>query len=294
MTDNFCIVLPVRNEAPALPGLLTAIAEKYPRAEVLAVDDGSTDDSAHICAEHNVRVIAQPYSKGNGAAIKAGARHANSEVVVFMDADGQHDPADIAKLLAALASGFDMAVGARDPASQASVARRMANWFYSRLASWVVGHPIQDLTSGFRAVRLKRFKEFMYLLPNGFSYPSTITMAFFRAGYSVGYVSIRARRREGRSHIRILRDGARFLIIIFKIGTLYSPLKVFAPAAALFFLSGLGYYAYTYATVGRFTNMSALLIIVSFIVFLIGLVSEQTTALMYGMKSDSTEDVKKN
>jgi hypothetical protein len=198
-----------------------------------------------------------------------------------MDADGQHDPMLIARLLDKLDDGYDMVVGARDASGQANAGRGAANAFYNRLATWMTGHKVADLTSGFRAVRADKFLEFLYLLPNGFSYPTTSTMAFFRSAYPVAYVSIPVAARIGRSHIRPVRDGIRFLLIIFKIATLYSPLKLFAPAGLGFFLLGLGYYAYTFTSEHRFTNMSALLLSAAVIVFLIGLISEQITSLTY-------------
>jgi len=219
---------------------------------------------------------------GNGAAIKRGARAASGDILVFMDADGQHDPQLIQRLLDKLGEGYDMVVGARGATGQANIGRGAANAFYNRLASWMTGHRVADLTSGFRAVRADRFREFLHLLPNGFSYPTTSTMAFFRSAYPVAYVSIPVARRIGTaSHIRPLRDGLRFLLIIFKIATLYSPLKLFAPTALLFFMLGSGYYGYTFATEHRFTNMSALLFSAAVIVFLIGLISEQITNLTY-------------
>jgi hypothetical protein len=198
-----------------------------------------------------------------------------------MDADGQHSPGDVDRLLAELGNGYEMVVGARTAGSHASVPRGLANALYNLLASWITGRRVQDLTSGFRAARADRFREFLHLLPNGFSYPTTITMCFLRAGYPVKYIPITAASRVGRSHIRPLRDGLRFMLIIFRIGTLYSPLKIFFPVSALLFLLGIGNYAYTYVTAERFTNMSALLLLASVLVFLIGLVSEQITALMY-------------
>ena len=249
--------------------------------EVLVVNDGSTDDTAAVAQAAGARVLHHPYSKGNGAAIKTGARAASGEVIVFMDADGQHDPADIARLLQMLEQGYDMVVGARQKGSQASIGRGLANGFYNRLASWMTGHKVEDLTSGFRAVRADKFREFLYLLPNGFSYPTTSTMAFFRAGYAVAYVPIHAAKRIGKSHIRLLHDGARFLLIIFKIGTLFSPLKIFAPVALLMFLLASGWYGWTWVHEGRFTNMSTLLYTGSVVIFLMGLISEQITALMY-------------
>jgi glycosyltransferase involved in cell wall biosynthesis len=275
------IVIPAKNEAAAIGGIVSGITALFPAAEVVVVNDGSTDNTLEIAQAAGARVVTHPYSKGNGAAIKTGARSATGDIIVFMDADGQHDPADIPRLLERLGEGHDMVVGARGEGSQASVGRGLANGFYNKLATYMTGHRIEDLTSGFRAVRADKFKEFLYLLPNGFSYPTTSTMAFFRAGYSVVYEPIHAAQRIGKSHIKPLQDGMRFLLIIFKIGTLYSPLKLFAPLAAVIFALATSWYGYTFATQGSFTNMSALLYTASVIVFLMGLISEQITALMY-------------
>lgn len=275
------IIIPARNEAASLSRLLPDLKRLYTSAQIVVVDDGSTDNTVDICQANGVTVIRHPYSKGNGAAVKAGARAANGDTVVFLDADGQHRPDDVGLLLGRLEEGHDMVVGARNRGSQASVGRALANRLYNFLASWMVGRKVEDLTSGFRAVQAAKFREFLHLLPNGFSYPTTITMAFFRAGYSVSYFPIVAGRRIGKSHIRPVRDSFRFLLIIFKIGTLYSPLKMFVPFSALFFSLGIGYYGYTYSEYGRFTNMSALLFITSVLIFLIGLVSEQITTLIY-------------
>jgi len=275
------VILPARNEAVNLRPLLEKLTAQCPGAELIVVDDGSVDETVEVCRQYGVRVVTHPYSLGNGAAVKAGARVASGEVLVFMDADGQHDPGDIARLVAKLEEGYAMAVGARRDHSQASWGRGVANRIYNRLASWMANYRVLDLTSGFRAVQARQFREFLYLLPNGFSYPTTITMAFFRSGYPVAYVPITAGRREGKSHIRPVQDGVRFLLIIFKIGTLYSPLKLFFPISVGFFLMGFGYYAYTYWVENRFTNMGALLFSVSVLVFLMGLVSEQITSLFY-------------
>lgn len=275
------VILPAKNEAEGLRRTLPALRAQVPDAEIIVSDDGSTDDTAQVAAEHGAKVISAPYSMGNGAAIKRGARAASGDTLVFMDADGQHDPACIPDLLAKLGQGYDMVVGARDWAGQAGVHRGAANAFYNWLASRMTGSEVKDLTSGFRVVRAEKFREFLYLLPNGFSYPTTSTMAFFRSAYPVAYVPIPVARRIGRSHIRPIRDGIRFLLIIFKIATLYAPLKLFVPTAAGFFLVGLGYYGYTYVTEGRFTNMSVLLFSAAVIIFLIGLISEQITALTY-------------
>ena len=276
------VILPAKNEAEGLGRTLPALKAHLPGAEIIVVDDGSTDGTAAVARAHEVRVLSSPYSMGNGASIKRGVRAASGEVLVFMDADGQHDPAHVALLLDKLQDGFDMVVGARGRGGQANAGRGLANALYNRLASWMTGHRIVDLTSGFRAVRADKFREFLHLLPNGFSYPTTSTMAFFRSAYPVAYVPVEVGKRVGTaSHIRPFRDGMRFLLIIFRIATLYSPVKLFAPVAAGFFVLGSGYYGWTYATEGRFTNMSALLFSASVIVFLIGLISEQITALTY-------------
>lgn len=284
---NISIVLPAKNESAAIGDTVCSIARLYPQAEVIVVNDGSTDGTAEVATAAGARVVHHPYSKGNGAAIKTGARAATGEIIVFMDADGQHSPTDISRLLEKLNEGHDMAVGARQKGSQASVGRGVANGLYNRLASWMTGHKVEDLTSGFRAVRANKFREFLYLLPNGFSYPTTSTMAFFRAGYSVAYIPIHAARRIGKSHIRLLRDGSRFFLIIFKVGTLFSPLKIFAPVALGMFGLASAWYGWTWWHQNRFTNMSALLYTGSVMVFLMGLISEQITALMYKDKGES-------
>jgi len=281
------IILPAKNEAEGLRRTLPGLRELLPDAEIFVVDDGSTDQTPEIARQFGAVALSSPYSMGNGAAIKRGARAATGDILVFMDADGQHDPVLVTRLLARLEQGYDMVVGARGWESQAGVGRGLANGLYNRIASWMTGHQVIDLTSGFRVVRANKFKEFLHLLPNGFSYPTTITMAFFRSAYSVAYEPIPVAARIGKSHIRPLRDGLRFLLIIFKIATLYSPLKLFAPVAFLFAFLGLCNYIYTFLTEARFTNMSALLLSAAVIVFLIGLVSEQITSLTYVKSRES-------
>ena len=279
--SRISIILPAKNEAAALKDLLPRLTAAQPGAEIIVVDDGSTDETRAVCAEAGVVCLSSPYSMGNGAAIKRGARAASGDVLVFMDGDGQHDPADVARLLGRLEQGYDMVVGARDWESQAGVGRGLANTLYNWLASQMTGQKVADLTSGFRVARADRFREFIHLLPNGFSYPTTSTMAFFRSAYGVAYEPIKAAERVGKSHIKPIRDGIRFLLIIFKIATLYSPLKLFFPASGLFFALGCVNYARTFIAEGRLTNGSALMWSAAVIVFLIGLVSEQITALTY-------------
>jgi len=278
---DISVIIPAKNEAASIGDVVGRIRSAFPKAEVLVVDDGSTDRTPGLALEQGAKVISHPQSLGNGAAVKAGARAAAGEVLVFLDADGQHDPADIPRLLEKLDEGYDMVVGARSSSSHANSARLAANGIYNVIASMVTGHRVPDLTSGFRAVKADLFRKFLYLLPNGFSYPTTITMAFLRAGFPVTFLPIVAHKRKGKSHIRPVRDGLRFMVIIFKIATLYAPLKLFLPTSALFFATGLGYYLYSYATMGRFTNMTLLLLSAAVIVFLIGLISEQITSLIY-------------
>jgi glycosyltransferase involved in cell wall biosynthesis len=281
---DISIVIPAKNEEQGLAKVLPVLRATYPEAEIIVVNDGSTDNTVQVCEEAGVQVVSHPYSKGNGAAIKSGARAASGEYIVFMDGDGQHDPADIERLLYKMEEGYDLVVGARSGlSSQASIARWSANSLYNKLASWMVNRDIPDLTSGLRCVNRQKFTSFLYLLPNGFSYPTTSTMAFFRAGYSVGFVPITVAKRLGKSHINVLRDGVRFFLIIFKIGTLYSPLKVYFPMAVG--MAGLGVLNYLITVLLndslRFTNMSTLLILAGMIVFLMGLLSEQLTNLQY-------------
>ena len=279
--ESLSIVLPAKNESGAIGQTIKRIKQLNIAHEIIVVNDGSTDNTLVIAEQAGARVVSHPYSKGNGAAIKTGARAATGDVIIFMDADGQHDPQDIPRLIEKLEQGYDLVVGARQKGSQASVGRGVANKLYNTLASYMTEQKVEDLTSGFRAVRADKFREFLYLLPNGFSYPTTSTMAFFRAGYSVTYVPIHAAKRIGKSHIQPLKDGIRFFLIIFKIATLFSPLKMFFPLAACLFLLGTGWYGYTLYEYHRFTNMSALLYTGSVMIFLMGLISEQITALMY-------------
>lgn len=284
---NYSIVIPAHNELENLQELLPKLVARHGEAEIIVVDDGSQNRLDQNISFSKISIVTHPRRLGNGAAIKHGARHANGDIIVFMDADGQHDPADIPRLLEKIEEGYYMVVGARTSRSHASFSRRIANGFYNRLASIMTGYRILDLTSGFRAVRANEFRKFLYLLPNGFSYPTTSTMAFFRAGYPVAYVPITAGKRSGKSKIKLLRDGARFFLIIMKIGALFSPMRFFLPISAFLFSSGAGLYAYNYYTQGRFTNMSLLLFMSALFTFLIGIVSEQVSSLHYRGIEDS-------
>lgn len=272
-------VLPAQNEAAGLRWVLPRLRERYPDAEIVVVDDASCDDTGEVARGNGATVIRHPCPMGNGAAVKAGARAARGARLVLMDADGQHDPADTDRLLAALDQGYSMAIGARGPSGHASIARRLANGVYNRFASYVAEHRVKDLTSGFRAADRKRFCRYLHLLPNGFSYPTTITMVFMRAGFPVAFVPASIGERIGTSHIRPLRDGVRFLLIIFRIATLYSPLKIFAPCSAALVAIGVGYYGYTFWAHHTFTTGTAVLILAGALTFLGGLISEQISAL---------------
>ncbi|MFV2058723.1 MAG: glycosyltransferase family 2 protein [Thiohalomonadales bacterium] len=291
--EHVSIILPAKNEAHNIERLLQELLEKYPDAEIILVNDGSTDNTETIAKKLAIKVVSHPYSLGNGAAIKTGARVAQGDIFVFMDADGQHQAKDIEKLMIKFEEGYDMVIGSRDFHAQASTLRFLANTFYNKLASIMTGYKIQDLTSGFRVTRARHFKKFLYLLPNGFSYPTTSTMAFFRSGFPIAYVPIATEKRRGKSNISLFKDGLRFLLIIIKIGTLFSPMRLFLPISLFLFSLGLSYYAYTFLSEHRFTNMSALLLTSSLLVFLIGIISEQISSLHYKHASDDARRTKR-
>lgn len=278
---NLSIVIPAKNEYSSLSQLIPKLKEGFPDTEIIIINDGSTDKTEELCEKEEIRTVRHMNSLGNGAAIKSGARTAKSETILFMDADGQHKVEDIQALIEKYNEGHDMVVGARSNSSQASLLRKIGNSIYNKLASFMTGYKIEDLTSGFRMVNRKKFLKFLYLLPNGFSYPTTSTMAFFRSGYSVAYVPIHASQREGKSHIKLVKDGLRFFTIILKIGALFSPMRLFLPISGILFLTGGCYYAYTFLSFHRFTNMSALLFISALLIFLMGILSEQISALHY-------------
>jgi len=275
------IIIPAYDEAESIGELIKNIKNLHPDFEVIVINDGSTDDTGGKAKAAGAIVYSHPYNIGNGAAIKSGIRIASGDVLVFMDGDGQHDPGDIAKLLEYLPE-FDMVVGARPKGKQTSWGRALANKAYNWLASYVAKFRIQDLTSGFRAVKSDIARNFLYLLPNTYSYPTTLTLCILRSGKSLKYVPIHTlSRKNGRSNIKIFRDGIRFFLIITKICTLYSPLRVFLPMSFVIFMLGLIYYIYTFFAWGRFTNMSALLFTTSILIFMMGLISEQISQMRF-------------
>jgi len=267
------VVIPAYNEEEGIASVVAAVLAGGAWREVLVVDDGSTDRTAERASAAGARVVRHPYNKGNGAAVKTGVREARGDVVLFMDADGQHDPSDAARITGPVGV-HDMVIGARSARDQ-DLVRALGNGIFKAVASWLTGRPIPDLTSGFRAVRRDRMLEILHLLPNGFSYPTTSCLAFLKAGHNVAFEPIRARPRVSASKVKVTRDGVRFLLIIFKIVTLYSPLKVFFPLSALSFVLGAVYGVWNVYAHGKIPMGAGLLIQLAVVVFLFGLISEQ-------------------
>jgi glycosyltransferase involved in cell wall biosynthesis len=275
------IIVPAYNEGGIIENIVSDIKALHPTYEIIVINDGSTDNTAAEAQRAGAKVFSHPYNIGNGAAIKSGIRVATGDILVFMDGDGQHNPEDIAKLLEHL-SEFDMVVGARSISDQASLGRALGNKLYNWFASYVAKFSIRDLTSGFRAVKSDVARNFLYLLPNTYSYPTTLTLGVLRSGMSVKYIPINIRKRSaGKSNIRLVADGVRFFMIIIRICTLYSPMRVFLPVSFMMFLLGVANYLYTYVTRSRFTNMSVFMFVASIIVFMMSLISEQITQMRF-------------
>jgi glycosyltransferase involved in cell wall biosynthesis len=278
--SSVSIVIPALNEEASIGGVVATLRGAAPWLEILVIDDGSTDATANRAEAAGATVIRHPYNKGNGAAVKSGIRRAAGEYVLVLDADGQHPPEDALRIVARLGE-YDLVIGARADETQATAARRAGNALLNDVASFLTGRSIPDLTSGFRGARRECLREFLHLLPNGVSTPTTTTLAFMKAGYSVAFEPIHARRRSGQSKIRLASDGARFFVIILKIITLFSPLRIFLPVSAAAFVVGAGYALWTIYWQSHVANSSVLLIMFAVIVFLVGLVSEQISALRF-------------
>jgi glycosyltransferase involved in cell wall biosynthesis len=274
------VIVPAFNEADSIAQVIADLQAADGWHEILVIDDGSKDATADRAAEAGARVVRHPYNKGNGAAVKTGIRNATGEYILIVDGDGQHKPGDARRLVSRLGE-YDLVIGARSTGTQATHARRFGNSALNRLAGYLTDRDIPDLTSGFRAARREHLREFLHLLPNGFSTPTTTTLAFIKAGYNVAFEPVEARQRTGQSKIRLARDGTKFLMIILRIVTLFSPLRIFLPFAIASFFTGFGYALWTIWTQSHVTNSSVLLIIFSVIVFLVGLVSEQISALRF-------------
>jgi glycosyltransferase involved in cell wall biosynthesis len=278
--SDVSVVIPAYNEAASIPELVDTLKRAASWREIIVVDDGSTDGTAEGAAGAGASVVRHPYNKGNGAAIKSGIRRAGGDFVLILDGDGQHPPEDALRIAQRLGE-YDLVIGARAGTTQATQARRTGNAALNRLAGYLTGRTIPDLTSGFRGARREYLREFLHLLPNGFSTPTTTTMAFLKAGYSVGFEPIHAGRRVGQSKIRLGSDGVGFVMILLKVIAIYSPLRIFAPVSATAFAVGAGYAIWTIATQSHVTNSSVLLIVTSVVIFLIGLVSEQIASLRF-------------
>jgi glycosyltransferase involved in cell wall biosynthesis len=276
------IIIPAYNEAEVIGSVVDGIRTVAGDDdwEILVVDDGSSDETSERASRSGVRVVRHPYNKGNGAAVKTGLREAKGEVICLMDADGQHDPQEIPKLLTGLQT-YDLVIGTRTGRQSGGLLRWLGNFFYNRLASYLTNHQIYDLTSGFRAAWRDKMLEFLPLFPNGFSYPVTSTMAFIKAGYNVGFIPITVSKRVGQSKIRVLRDGVKFVLIAMRIIMLFSPMRIFLPISALLFAGGAGYAVYTIITEVHITNTTVLLCTMSVVTFLIGLVSEQIALMRF-------------
>ena len=269
------------NEADAIGAVVSSLRAAARWREILVVDDGSTDETSANARAAGACVVRHPYNKGNGAAVKTGIRHANGEFVLIIDADGQHPPEDAHRIAARLGQ-FDLVIGARAGATQATTARRLGNALLNRFASYLTSRPIPDLTSGFRGARTDCLREFLHLLPNGFSTPTTTTLAFIKAGYNVAFEPIAARQRSGNSKIRFAKDGTRFLLILLKIVTLFSPLRIFLPISIVSFGTGTIYGTWNMIVTGKIPNGAVILILFAVIVFLVGLISEQIASLRFG------------
>jgi glycosyltransferase involved in cell wall biosynthesis len=274
------VLIPAMNEAAAIGGVVRDLLAAAPWREVLVIDDGSTDATGAEAEAAGARVIRHPYNKGNGAAVKSGIRAATGDYILIVDGDGQHKPSDAVRLTSRLGE-YDLVVGARSSATQAGFVRRLGNGALNGLASFLTERPVPDLTSGFRAARRSCLLEFIGLLPNGFSTPTTTTMCFIKAGYNVAFEPVEARARVGTSKIRLSRDGPKFLLIMLRVMTIFSPLRVFLPVAAASFLLGAGYAVWTVVTQRHITNSSVLLVMSSIVILLVGLVSEQVSALRF-------------
>ena len=279
--EKVSVIVPAYNEADSIENIILDIKALHPDYEIIVINDGSTDDTASEAQRTGAKVYSHPYNIGNGAAIKSGIRVASGDVLIFMDGDGQHNPQDIEKLLDYIPE-FDMVVGARSVGDQASLGRALGNKVYNWFASYVAKFSIKDLTSGFRAVKANVARNFLYLLPNTYSYPTTLTLGVLRSGMSVKYVPIKTRKRKaGKSNIRLLQDGVRFFMIITRICTLYSPMRVFLPVSFVMFLGGLVNYLYTFFMHNRFTNMSVFLFVTAIIIFMMSLISEQICQMRF-------------
>jgi glycosyltransferase involved in cell wall biosynthesis len=275
------VIIPVMNEEGIIDTILSQVEAQELVDEIIVVDDGSSDRTPEIVKTHeHVNLVQHPYNIGNGAAVKSGIRAATGDIVIMLDGDGQHPPSEIPNLLQHM-DRYDMVVGARSTGTVAQWQRTVANTIFNSYASYIVGYPVPDLTSGFRAVRARVARSFLYLLPNGYSYPTTLTIALFRAGYAVKYQPFASPARVGQSKIRPVKDGFRFMLTLTRLATLFVPLKIFIPVSLFLTLSGSAYTVLRLVQISRFSGFGGLIITIGVFIFLLGLIAEQIAMLRY-------------
>lgn len=281
---SLSIVIPAYNEGTTIGNIIAQVHELHPYAEVVVVDDCSSDNTALVASAAGANVISRPYNIGNGAGVKTGVRAATGDVVIIMDGDGQHNPADISRLLGHIGR-YDMVIGARSRAGQQNWIRWLGNSLINRLGSYLTGLKMEDLTSGFRAFRRDILLHYIHLLPNQFSWPTTSALAFAKAGYHVRFEPIAMQRRQGgRSHQKLLKNGLKFTIIIFRIISLFNPLRIFIPVMLLFILLSVVSYFLGVANDGNWLHLpptAMFCLIAALFFFFFGLLAEMISALRF-------------
>ena len=281
------VILPIFEEEATIKKLIDELFSTLGGAdlsfEIIAVDDGSNDGTIDVLKQlketytEDLIVAQHLENRGNGATLRTGISVASGDIVVTMDADGQHAPADILTLINHIPP-YDLVIGARTESYSGSWYRNGANRFYNGFASWLTRKEIKDLTSGFRAMKRHAVTHFLSLFPDGFSAPTTTTMAFLKAGYNVNFVPIHVDQRTlGDSKIRLWSDGSRFVIIILRMIMLYDPMRIFMPTGiALTFLGVLSWLAGLWNAQRLVLPNSTILFFSSaLLTWLLGLVSDQ-------------------
>ena len=282
--SDITIVIPAYNEEKGIGNVLLNLKKLVSDYQLLVIDDGSTDNTFEIVKNSGVNVVCHKYNKGYGAALKTGLRNAKTSVVLYIDADGQHNPEDIDRIAEHI-DEYDMVVGARTKKSTVSLLRRPGKKILSITANYLSGHQIPDLNSGFRAIKKNKAMEFMHILPNTFSFTTTITLAFLKSGYDVKYVPIQTIDRVGTSKIKPFRDGFRFIMLIVRTITLFDPLKVFLPISIALFTIGMVYGLYTLISALNISDASVIMITASILIFFFGLLADQISSIRMGNRS---------
>ena len=284
ISESVSIIIPAYQEEEAI-GQVVANVLRVARElgcpyEVLVVDDGSTDNTGGAARYAGAQVLVHPYNRGYGAALKTGIRAATSRTVLFLDADGQHDPEDIRCLLAER-KVYDMVVGARRRSQGAPLWRKPGKLFLGWLANNLTGRNIPDLKSGFRAIAREMALRFLPIMPDGFSFSTTSTIAAFRGGYKVQYIPIQVAHRVGKSTVTMI-DGFKTIMLIIRIVTLFAPLRVFLPVSAATFVLGVGFVIQGYLSAGAASIKGIMVILASILFFLFGILVDQVTAIRRG------------